>query len=119
VFGIAAAKFAAESQAEGVGEQAVLAILEARQKVCPVFSDFLIETLRKLWREMPRIPDGATDQIAGDLARVVRVVDISKESKSTALYRIVGKEVRHLRPKRGDKSLRVSGMLRNHKQPPQ
>jgi 20S proteasome alpha/beta subunit len=55
IFGVAAAKFAAEA-ADGVGEETILTLLEANSESSPVFPDHAIPVLRRMWRELPRFP---------------------------------------------------------------
>jgi hypothetical protein len=55
IFGIAAAKFAAES-ADGVGEETVLAVLEPRTQQSPAFNDITVRSLRHMWKALPRFP---------------------------------------------------------------
>ncbi len=67
VFGIAAAKFAAEG-AEGVGQETILTVLEPRTKRAPVFSEIRVENLREMWAELPRFPGNeAIDEIWKEL----------------------------------------------------
>jgi hypothetical protein len=68
VFGVAAAKFAAES-ADGVGKETMMSILQANAKTSPVFSDHGIETLRKMWRNLPRRPVEATRSIWQEITK--------------------------------------------------
>jgi len=55
IFGIAAAKFAAEA-ADGVGEETILTVLEPRRRTSPVFMDHRVENLKEIWQEIPRFP---------------------------------------------------------------
>lgn len=65
IFGIVAAKFAAEA-ADGVGKETILTILEAGQTSLPVFGS--VSSLRKLWEDLPRFPgDSASAEIWNEL----------------------------------------------------
>jgi 20S proteasome alpha/beta subunit len=67
IFGIAAAKFAAEG-AEGVGEETILTVLEANTRTSGIFPNQTIPVLRKMWRDLPRFPgEDATEEIWNQL----------------------------------------------------
>jgi hypothetical protein len=63
VFGIAAAKFAAETGAEGVGEETDLVLIEPGTKSHPVMSGVRMDKLRKLWKKLPRFPKEAEAEV--------------------------------------------------------
>jgi 20S proteasome alpha/beta subunit len=56
IFGIAAAKFAAEA-ADGVGEETILSVLEPKTQRSPIFMDQAINDLRTMWNDLPRFPE--------------------------------------------------------------
>jgi hypothetical protein len=68
IWGILAAKFAAES-ADGVGEETVLTILEPCTRSSPVFDEYQIKKLRTMWENLPRFPSGdePAKRISGQL----------------------------------------------------
>lgn len=68
IFGIMAAKFAAES-ADGVGEETILTMLESGQDSSPIFDSYQVGKLRGMWKNLPRFPgEETTKQIWGQLA---------------------------------------------------
>jgi hypothetical protein len=85
VFGVAAAKFAAESQADGVGEDTVLAILEPKVDLSPVMSDQRVNNLRKLWKGLDRFPKDAESEIWEGLTEMTYVPGINRNSWFKAL----------------------------------
>lgn len=67
IFGVIASKFYAEG-AEGVGAETVLTVLEPKIKNSPAFWDYRVNSLRKLWAELPRFPGPqATEEIWQEL----------------------------------------------------
>jgi 20S proteasome alpha/beta subunit len=62
IFGVAAAKFSAES-ANGVGEETNLTVLEPGRDTSPVFSDPSIKELRKMWIDLPRFPGNNASEV--------------------------------------------------------
>jgi hypothetical protein len=68
VFGILAAKFAAES-ADGVGDETILTVLEPQMVSAPVFWDHTVISLKRLWEQLPRFPgEEATKTIWQELS---------------------------------------------------
>jgi hypothetical protein len=61
-----AAKFAAEA-AEGVGKETYLHVFAPGEELYSFVMDKTIESVREKWRSLPRIPDGAADEIKAEL----------------------------------------------------
>lgn len=104
IFSVMAAKFAAESQSYGVGEETIVALLERNQRASPVMSDFLVKTLRKLWHGLPRLPEGAKEEIISDLGRVHKMMQTVNQFRDSTLLRLIGKEIRVVKPLNAQKS---------------
>jgi hypothetical protein len=66
IFGIAAAKFAAEA-ADGVGEEIILTVLEPNTDASPAFGEHGLKKLRGMWIDLPRFPKAATTQVWAEL----------------------------------------------------
>ena len=68
IFGMVAAKFAAES-ADGVGEETILTVMESKSDKSPVFDSYQVKKLREMWEQLPRFPGNeATEQIWAQLS---------------------------------------------------
>jgi len=67
VFSIAAAKFSAEESADGVGKETILALQAPDSQIAPAFPNHAIERLKWAWATLPRIPEGAEDEIKEEL----------------------------------------------------
>jgi len=63
-----AAKFAAEA-AEGVGEETYLHVLGPGEELSSFVMGATIDSVREKWRNLPRIPDGAADEIKTELTK--------------------------------------------------
>jgi hypothetical protein len=62
-----AAKFSAETAAEGVGEDTVFGILSTDKEVSPiVLKDQTICDARKRWESMPRFPQDIVKQLSDE-----------------------------------------------------
>lgn len=85
IFGIAAAKFAAESEAEGVGEDTVLTIIEPATNNAPIMLDHCIGKLRKLWKELPRFPKDAEVEVWKGLTEMMYAPGIANNPFFKAL----------------------------------
>lgn len=82
VFSIAAAKFAAESEAEGVGDETIIALLEPKQKNSPVMSEIAVIKLRRNWRSLPRFPKDAAKTVWEEMERL-RFLNLRIRTDST------------------------------------
>jgi len=63
-----AAKFAAEA-AEGVGKETYLHVLEPDDEISSFVMSATIDSVREKWRRLPRIPEGAADEIKEELTK--------------------------------------------------
>jgi len=94
VFGIAAAKFAAESEAEGVGKETILAILEPKTKASPVMSDRRMDSLKALWSNLPRFPKEAEAEVWDGINEMTFIPEV----KNNPLFRAFLVRQREVRP---------------------
>lgn len=76
VFGIAAAKFAAES-AEGVGEKTILAVLEPDTETSPVWSEMRMRELKTHWAQLPRFPKEAEAEVWQGIVEMTYIPQVS------------------------------------------
>jgi len=90
-----AAKFAAEA-AEGVGEETYVSVLAPSQDLFSFVLTTTTDSVREKWRNLPRIPEGAADEIREDLEKyeafMHKVRYRAKQGKKTVLADLAGKE---------------------------
>jgi len=80
IFAVATAKFAAESEAEGVGEDTVLAILEPKASISPVMPDQCVNKLREIWKGLPRVTEEAESAVWEGIAAMSWLPGIKQDS---------------------------------------
>lgn len=88
IYSLLAAKFAAETAAEGVGEDTLFAILDYDKELSPIlFSNEQISEARAMWKGMPRFPQGIEEHLGEQAGAIEREFKKASDLRASTSHR--------------------------------
>jgi hypothetical protein len=92
VYSMLAAKYAAERSADGVGEDTTIVVLKPNQPSTSNLSKNMVKAMREKWKALPRIPEGAADELMADFKavdqNVKHVIDLESGTLNKPVFRV-------------------------------